>query len=257
MKNLLCRTKSGRRKGSLGLVLDSDAADEAASTNGAAAAPAPADAVEDDHLAIPDRRLRPRSTALDGDSTTTPRRAVRRAERRPPYAASDNGGVGEPRLANTGFPRFAVEAVRRAASSKDNPAMMTTPELPVGRRRATASRRRSATRSCPEPQQLVLFDFDARKSRAHWTTAALLATSTGASSGSPMTECARVEGHSPARCFEVDDDPPSRGSPSPLRGGPDRAAQRGAGQPPAAVAWLAQRRTAADVHRLISTVLRD
>ena len=47
MKNLLCRTKSGRRKGSLGLVLDSDAADEAASTNGAAAAPAPADAVED------------------------------------------------------------------------------------------------------------------------------------------------------------------------------------------------------------------
>ena len=32
MKNLLCRTKSGRRKGSLGLVLDSDAADEAAST---------------------------------------------------------------------------------------------------------------------------------------------------------------------------------------------------------------------------------
>ena len=47
MKNLLCRTKSGRRKGSLGLVLDSDAADEAASTNGAAAALAPADAVED------------------------------------------------------------------------------------------------------------------------------------------------------------------------------------------------------------------
>ncbi len=47
MKNLLCRTKSGRRKGSLGLVLDSDAAEEAVSTNGAAAAPAPADAVED------------------------------------------------------------------------------------------------------------------------------------------------------------------------------------------------------------------
>ena len=47
MKNLLCRTKSGRRKGSLGLVLDSDAAEEAASTNGAAAAPAPADAVDD------------------------------------------------------------------------------------------------------------------------------------------------------------------------------------------------------------------
>ena len=45
MKNLLERTKSGRRKGSLGLVLDSDAADEAASTNGAAAAPAPSDAV--------------------------------------------------------------------------------------------------------------------------------------------------------------------------------------------------------------------
>ena len=41
MKNLLSRTKSGRRKGSLGLVLDSDAAEEAASTNGAAAAPAP------------------------------------------------------------------------------------------------------------------------------------------------------------------------------------------------------------------------
>ena len=47
MKNLLSRTKSGRRKGSLGLVLDSDAAEEAVSTNGAAAAPAPADAVED------------------------------------------------------------------------------------------------------------------------------------------------------------------------------------------------------------------
>ena len=47
MKNLLSRTKSGRRKGSLGLVLDSDAAEEAASTNGAAAAPAPADAVDD------------------------------------------------------------------------------------------------------------------------------------------------------------------------------------------------------------------
>ena len=47
MKNLLCRTKSGRRKGSLGPVLDSDAADEAASTNGAAAAPAPTDAVDD------------------------------------------------------------------------------------------------------------------------------------------------------------------------------------------------------------------
>ena len=47
MKNLLSRTKSGRRKGSLGLVLDSDAAEEALSTNGAAAAPAPADAVED------------------------------------------------------------------------------------------------------------------------------------------------------------------------------------------------------------------
>ena len=45
MKNLLSRTKSGRRKGSLGLVLDSDAA--IASTNGAAAAPAPADAVDD------------------------------------------------------------------------------------------------------------------------------------------------------------------------------------------------------------------
>ena len=46
MKNLLCRTKSGRRKGSLGLVLDSDAAEEVvASTNGGAAAPAPA--VED------------------------------------------------------------------------------------------------------------------------------------------------------------------------------------------------------------------
>ena len=44
MKNLLSRTKSGRRKGSLGLVLDSDAADEAAFTNGAAAAPeAPAE----------------------------------------------------------------------------------------------------------------------------------------------------------------------------------------------------------------------
>jgi hypothetical protein len=41
MKNLLCRTKSGRRKGSLGLVLDSDAAEEVVSTNGAAAAPAP------------------------------------------------------------------------------------------------------------------------------------------------------------------------------------------------------------------------
>ena len=47
MKNLLSRTKSGRRKGSLGLVLDSDAAEEAVSTNGAAAAPAPADAVDD------------------------------------------------------------------------------------------------------------------------------------------------------------------------------------------------------------------
>ena len=47
MKNLLSRTKSGRRKGSLGLVLDSDAAEQAASTNGAAAAPAPADAVDD------------------------------------------------------------------------------------------------------------------------------------------------------------------------------------------------------------------
>ncbi len=47
MKNLLSRTKSGRRKGSLGLVLDSDAAEQAVSTNGAAAAPAPADAVED------------------------------------------------------------------------------------------------------------------------------------------------------------------------------------------------------------------
>ena len=34
MKNLLSRTKSGRRKGSLGLVLDSDAAKEAAPTNG-------------------------------------------------------------------------------------------------------------------------------------------------------------------------------------------------------------------------------
>ena len=57
MKNLLCRTKSGRRKGSLGLVLDSDAADEAASTNGAAAAPAPADAVEDaNHARAPPRR---------------------------------------------------------------------------------------------------------------------------------------------------------------------------------------------------------
>ena len=46
MKNLLYRTKSGRRKGSLGLVLDSDAA-EVASDNGGAAAPAPADAVDD------------------------------------------------------------------------------------------------------------------------------------------------------------------------------------------------------------------
>ena len=50
MKNLLSRTKSGRRKGSLGLVLDSDerdAAEEVASTNGTATAPAPADAVDD------------------------------------------------------------------------------------------------------------------------------------------------------------------------------------------------------------------
>ena len=51
MKNLLLsRTKSGRRKGSLGLVLDSDerdAAEEVASTNGTATAPAPADAVDD------------------------------------------------------------------------------------------------------------------------------------------------------------------------------------------------------------------
>ena len=39
--------QSWRRKGSLGLVLDSDAAEEAASDNGAAAAPAPADAVDD------------------------------------------------------------------------------------------------------------------------------------------------------------------------------------------------------------------
>ena len=58
MKNLLCRTKSGRRKGSLGLVLDSDAAEEAVSTNGAAAAPAPADAVEDaNHAAAPSPRV--------------------------------------------------------------------------------------------------------------------------------------------------------------------------------------------------------
>ena len=63
MKNLLYRTKSGRRKGSLGLVLDSDAALEAVSTNGAAAAPGPADAV--------DEGRRPRRAA----SSTRPRRS--------------------------------------------------------------------------------------------------------------------------------------------------------------------------------------
>ena len=64
MKNLLYRTKSGRRKGSLGLVLDSDTAEEAASTNGAAAARAPADAVDG-------RGRRPRRAA----SLTRPRRS--------------------------------------------------------------------------------------------------------------------------------------------------------------------------------------
>ena len=73
MKNLLHRTKSGRRKGSLGLVLDSDAAEEAVSTNGAAAAPAPADAVEDANHAMTDAKGVEPGRYGDGDeSPTTP-----------------------------------------------------------------------------------------------------------------------------------------------------------------------------------------
>ena len=64
MKNLLSRTKSGRRKGSLGLVLDSDAAEEAAPTNGAAAAPAPAAAVDDATVDQTEEELRNLREAL-------------------------------------------------------------------------------------------------------------------------------------------------------------------------------------------------
>ena len=71
MKNLLSRTKSGRRKGSLGLVLDSDerdAAEEVASTNGLATAPAPADAVDDANHVIDAWGAEP----ADGDGDESP-----------------------------------------------------------------------------------------------------------------------------------------------------------------------------------------
>ena len=141
MKNLLSRTKSGRRKGSLGLVLDSDAAE--GPTNGAAAAPAPADAVEDANhsddvfrtgIYTTRRRARHRSTAATAPppTTTAPRASSPCDDGITPFDDGDasNGGRAVAHL---------VRAPRRGAARRRS--RRSSPRAASSGRSARGSRR--------------------------------------------------------------------------------------------------------------------